>query len=170
MSMHARRYVRWMIQMLLLALMIGCGPASRAQQPNSGVGGQSGPVATNALSNVKGMLMPEPKTPGGPDAPVTGGPGQASSAAPRGGVRGTVVDAGGKPLAGVLVTPQSTDTPPRAVPELAVMTDQDGRFQWPLPPGNYTLSFARDGYAAATQAVVVKEDQPASLKVVLKQR
>jgi hypothetical protein len=170
MGMHTREYVRWMIQILLLTLIIGCGPASQAQQPNVGTGVQSGSGTTSASSNMKGTPMPEPHTPVGLDAPVTGGPGQASSAAPQEGVRGRVVDAVGKPLAGVLVTAQSTDTPPRAVPEIAVMTDQNGRFQWPLPAGNYTLSFSRDGYVTTTQAVVVKETQLSSMDVALKQQ
>jgi hypothetical protein len=67
------------------------------------------------------------------------------------GVIGTVRDGAGRPVSGVLVQAIAEPGSPPA-PELAVMTNNAGRFVWPLPPGNYRLS-AR---GASSQAVVTR--------------
>lgn len=57
---------------------------------------------------------------------------------------GVVVDTAGQPVAGAMVVPRSLDIPAVAVPELAVLTDQQGRYVWHLRPGRYEL-IARSG-------------------------
>ncbi len=104
-----------------------------------------------------------------PDAPVSGQPGQAAGPAAGSLVQGQVADTDGKPVTEVIVVPHSTDTPPQAVPEKAVFTNEQGRYQWTLPAGRYTLTFTKDGYAPVTEAVIIVPDQPATLDVVLQQ-
>lgn len=79
------------------------------------------------------------------------------------GVAGVVVDADGAPLAGALVT-----TDPRGYEALA---GSDGRFeiQW-LPPGDYRLVAAAEGWrAASSDAVEVIEGQTAEVELRLEQ-
>lgn len=79
----------------------------------------------------------------GPDTPVSntsdqgnsgGGNRQAAT------VTGRVLDPAGQPVVGAVVVPQSKDTPPQALPELAALTDDTGAYRWTLPPGRYTLT------------------------------
>ncbi len=118
----------------------------------------------------QGDTVNETTVPGGLDAPVSGAPGDQAAPGAGSGARGTVTDSAGAPVAGVLVTPQSTDTPPQAVPEVAVMTDDQGRYQWSLAPGAYTLTFTAEGYAPATEAVVVGPAVPVTLDVTLRKQ
>ncbi|MCG8347940.1 MAG: carboxypeptidase-like regulatory domain-containing protein [Chloroflexales bacterium] len=111
-----------------------------------------------------------PLASGGPDTPSSGLPGQPDGAPPRNRVQGQVSDKGGASLPGVLVTPRSTDAPPQAVPEIAITTDEDGRYQWVLPPGNYELTFTQNGYAPATVAVTVMADRPVTVDIILQHR
>lgn len=87
-----------------------------------------------------------------------------SDAAP--GVNGRVVDNQNQPVANAFVQVAPIgDTP--AVPELAVFTDADGRFVWPLKPGRYRVS-VRDDKGQAARDVDVVGSQPVS--VVLRLR
>ncbi|HWC75439.1 MAG TPA: carboxypeptidase regulatory-like domain-containing protein, partial [Gemmatimonadales bacterium] len=60
-------------------------------------------------------------------------------------IRGRVVDAAGQPVASAIVE----------IPELGrvVATGADGRFRLPLPPGRYTLTVRRQGFAPAVREV-----------------
>ncbi|MFD1147485.1 carboxypeptidase-like regulatory domain-containing protein [Saccharothrix hoggarensis] len=58
---------------------------------------------------------------------------------------GVVVDSAGQPVDGALVAPRSLDTPPRPVPEMAVMSGPDGRYEWRLAAGRYEFSASKDG-------------------------
>lgn len=105
---------------------------------------------------------------GGPDTSVSGQPGDPGGKATGAVVEGVVTDAAGKPVAGAVVMPKSADTPPQAVPEKAVFTDEQGRYTWTLSPGKYTLSISHNGAVTETEAVTVTEAQPAKLDVSLK--
>ena len=95
--------------------------------------------------------------PTGPDTPVSHVPGQSigggnnSQAAT---VTGRVLDAAGQPVVGAVVVPQSKDTPPQPIPELAALSDDLGAYQWMLPPGKYILTAHHDRYTATTSAPV----------------
>ncbi len=138
----------------LVLLLFGCGGTIPVQP--SGLGADAPDGSMNAPTGLNN-----------PDMPVSGQEGQLGEPALSAGVQGQVTDAAGKPLPEVLVTPQSTDNPPQGVPELAVVTDNQGRYQWTLAPGAYTLTFTRDGYALATQAIVVKANQLATADIRL---
>ena len=58
----------------------------------------------------------------------------------RGAVAGTVRAADGSPARGATVLPRSLDTPARAVPEMLVVTDERGHYEWSLEPGRYGLA------------------------------
>jgi hypothetical protein len=134
----------------------------------SACGHAAGDAASDTSLHPQGDAM-NAQIPDGPDAPVSGQPGQLSGAMVGGLVQGTVVDKDGRPLTHVVVTPQSTDTPPQPVPEIAVFTDDQGRYQWSLAPGAYTLTFVHDGYAPLIKAVNVASNHPTPLDVVLQQ-
>lgn len=54
------------------------------------------------------------------------------------GAAGVVRDGSGKPVAGVMIEAMAEPgTSP--VPELAILSDRQGRFLWPLQPGTYRL-------------------------------
>jgi hypothetical protein len=94
--------------------------------------------------------------PTGPDTPVSHEPGQSNSGVHNSRlatVTGRVRDAAGKLRVGVAVVPQSKDTPPQAIPEMAALTDDTAAYRWSLPPGTYTLT-AHDGSTSATSAPV----------------
>ncbi|GAA1906717.1 carboxypeptidase-like regulatory domain-containing protein [Lapillicoccus jejuensis] len=90
----------------------------------------------------------------GPDGASAGPLDAGSRAAPPFG--GHVTDAAGAPVAGVLVEATSLDRPLKPVPEKAVLTDGEGRYEWyGLAPGRYRLQVslgARSGSAEATTA------------------
>lgn len=66
-------------------------------------------------------------------------------AAARGVVEGTVTGPDGRPVAGAVVTPRSLDTPSRAIPEIAVLTNDQGMYRWTLLPGSYELTVNAEG-------------------------
>ncbi|GAB2986606.1 carboxypeptidase-like regulatory domain-containing protein [Saccharothrix stipae] len=59
-------------------------------------------------------------------------------------VTGVVTDSAGRPVADALVQPRSLDTPPHPVPELAVLSGPDGRYEWRLTPGRYEFAVTKD--------------------------
>lgn len=141
----SRRSGLWAAMSLVCALLlVACGQTGSAQPSGS----EGGSQRDNGI---------ETPAPGGLDAPVSGAPGDQGAPGAGSGMRGTVTDSAGAPVAGVLVMPQSTDTPPQAVPEVAVMTDEQGRYQWSLVPGGYTVRFSAEGYTPATEAVVIQQ-------------
>jgi hypothetical protein len=76
------------------------------------------------------------------DRPVsTVAEGRASSQKdPTFGVRGRVTTSDGTAIPRQMVLAESLDEPKRPVPELAVVTGQDGFYWWPLREGRYRLS------------------------------
>lgn len=103
-----------------------------------------------------------------PDRPVTNG-GDATVAG-RGvseGVEGRVTAPDQKPLAGVSVQPRSLDQPATAIPEMAVVSQDDGQYRWTLRPGEYEISFTLEGYQPATHRVTVRPRELTRLDVEL---
>lgn len=110
MSTYCRQSKIMLVILLIWALTLsGCGAGNPNQlsEPNS---------------DPQDSSVNSPSQPSGPDDPVSGQPGQGGNAALGNTVQGRVTDAAGQPLAEVIVTPQSTDTPPQAVPEIAVFS------------------------------------------------
>ncbi|NOT53034.1 MAG: carboxypeptidase regulatory-like domain-containing protein [Deltaproteobacteria bacterium] len=83
------------------------------------------------------------------------------------GVQGRVTDTKERPVVGALITPTSHDVPSPAIPEIAILTDDEGHYVWHLSPGQYTLTVSADGYAPAAQRVTVTSRQTTTLNFQL---
>lgn len=53
---------------------------------------------------------------------------------------GQVLNYEGEPIFGASVTFRSLDVPPRPIPEIGLVTGEDGRFGASLPPGRYRVT------------------------------
>jgi hypothetical protein len=113
-------------------------------------------VAMAALVAAMALAACEEAAMRDPDRPVT----SASSAVPppgiAQGVAGQVTTPEGHPVAGARIEARSLDRPPGPVPEIAILSDAEGRFQWPLRPGRYRLAAIVDGREAATATTSVE--------------
>jgi hypothetical protein len=90
-----------------------------------------------------------------PGRPTPAASTPVASQPPWGTVTGTVRDADGRPAGRALVVPSSVDAPPRPIPEIAVYSGQDGRYEWRLLPGRYALvSRAGNRHSAAVPVSV----------------
>ena len=95
------------------------------------------------------------------DTTVGAGDGQYSSAS--GLVRGSVTAPDGSPVVGAFLQPTSLDRPPALVPEIAILTDDQGVYEWTLTPGEYEFSVLAEGHQFPAQRVVVRPDETAIL-------
>jgi hypothetical protein len=103
----------------------------------------------------------QPQQPQQPHGQVSASPPAIGNPASAGNITGVVTDAAGKPLAGVMVQAISLDKPPQPVPDIAVLTDDMGRYTWSLQPGKYELVA---GGAKATVTVPAGAGVQADLK------
>lgn len=83
------------------------------------------------------------------------------------GVRGRITNEDGNAIEGASVTAASLDPNGPAVPEMAIVSDANGRYEWPLPEGRYELTVAADGYERASKRVSVTRGNVATLDFVL---
>ncbi len=83
------------------------------------------------------------------------------------GLTGLVETGDGRPVTGAMIVPVplGDDTP--AIPEIAILTDAAGRYNWPLPPGTYEVSVSAEGYRTAKRRVEVGADKLVTLNVML---
>lgn len=101
----------------------------------------------------------------GPDRPVRSAGHATAPAEIAQGVVGRVHNATGQPVAGARITAQSLDQPTRPIPEIAILSDADGRFVWPLRPGRYRLAAVVDGRELATEEATVEPGQVARVEL-----
>ena len=80
------------------------------------------------------------------------------------GVGGRVTSASGAPVANVFVQARSLGGP-RAIPDIAVMTDSAGEYFWKLTAGRYELTFMRDGRELVRKQVVVRPNELTRLDI-----
>jgi hypothetical protein len=78
-------------------------------------------------------------------------------------VTGQIKDGDGSAVAGASVLAASVDVNGPAIPELAIVSDASGRYEWPLPPGRYELTVVADGYERVSKRVAVRAGQVARL-------
>lgn len=104
------------------------------------------------------LVAVEPPSPGPAPAPTADGQG----------VEGRITDTQGRPVAGALVVPRSLDVPSPPIPEIAIVSDEEGRYAWRLPPGRYEISVSAAGYRGAVKEAVVRAGQVTRLDFVLK--
>jgi hypothetical protein len=83
------------------------------------------------------------------------------------GVIGQVKARDGEAVVGAMImpTPLSTVAPP--VPEIAIITDKDGRYEWPLPPGPYQITVLIDGFRKQAKKVEIMPSQVSTLDFTL---
>jgi hypothetical protein len=103
---------------------------------------------------------------GDPDRPVSTDARTGPSPS-REGVTGRVLSPDRSPVAGAVVQPRSLDTPAKRVPELAVVTDGDGRYEWRLGPGEYEIAVSADGYRRSVVKATVRPGRTTTLDITL---
>lgn len=101
----------------------------------------------------------------GPDQPVAAGHRLPAVAQLSEGVAGRLLQAADRPVAHAVIAARSLDRPARAVPEIAIITNDDGRFQWPLRPGTYRLAAMLDGRQIAGATVTVEPGQVTAVEM-----
>jgi hypothetical protein len=65
------------------------------------------------------------------------------------------------------VQPRSLDQPAAAIPEMAVVSTDDGHYEWSLRPGEYEMTFSLEGYRPATRRATVHPGEATRLDVEL---
>ncbi|HEY5840792.1 MAG TPA: carboxypeptidase-like regulatory domain-containing protein [Mycobacterium sp.] len=136
-------------------------PASAGAEP--AIGGSDDSTGSTSGAGV-GAARPT-----GDDASVSSDDAVGGSATTQAhGVDGNVSDQEGKPVTGALVTPTSLDTPSKAIPEVAVFTNDEGRYSWVLPAGRYRITVTADGYQEASVETLVPEGGTATLDLQLR--
>jgi hypothetical protein len=75
---------------------------------------------------------------------------------PRTGATGILRGPGGQPVAGAMIVARSLDEPAKPIPEIAIITNDQGSYAWPLRPGRYELTPMLDGSRGAPEEVSVE--------------
>lgn len=102
------------------------------------------------------------------DAPISNrDDGGGERAAIGQGVQGRITSSSGHAVSGALIRAKSTDSKARSIPDIAILSDKDGKYAWPLQPGKYDLSVAVEGREPLTKTVEVLSDQITELDFVL---
>ena len=91
-----------------------------------------------------------------PDRPVRSTAEPMAATQIREGVVGRLTTSSGRPIATAQITAQSLDQPTRPIPEIAILSDADGRFIWSLRPGRYRLAALVDGHEVAAVETAVE--------------
>ena len=84
------------------------------------------------------------------------------------GVVGRVTVFEGYPVEGAFIQARSLGASGPPVPDIAILSDSQGRYSWPLLTGVYELSASAEGYETATGRVTVKPGQVVTLNFSLK--
>jgi hypothetical protein len=63
----------------------------------------------------------------------------------------------GRPLEGAVIEVMSKDRVPQPTPLIAAVTDHEGRYSWPLPPGTWDVTVSAPGHRSSTQRIVIQE-------------
>jgi hypothetical protein len=100
-----------------------------------------------------------------PDRPVRSEPGGSQSSSIVQGIAGRLVTASGHPVAGARITAQSLDPTGGPIPEIAILSDAEGRFAWPLRPGRYRLAALIDGREVAAATAIVEPHRVSTLEL-----
>lgn len=82
------------------------------------------------------------------------------------GITGTVTRTDGSPVAGAFIAASSLDRPAPPIPEIAILTNEAGRFTWPLQPGRYRLTALVDGEEIGTATAAVTPGTLSEVRIV----
>lgn len=83
------------------------------------------------------------------------------------GLTGKVTTRNGQVVIGAMIipTPLTMATPP--IPDIAITTDTNGRYEWPLKPGPYQITAFSDGFRKHTRNIEIKANQVSTLDFFL---
>ncbi|MBA3367762.1 MAG: carboxypeptidase regulatory-like domain-containing protein [Geodermatophilaceae bacterium] len=76
------------------------------------------------------------------------------------GVRGRITDKSGGPIELATITVTGSPSGAGPVPQAANVTDAEGQYFFPLPPGEWEITFTAHRYRPAISNVVVREGEP----------
>lgn len=91
-----------------------------------------------------------------PDRPADSGGIRSDAPQIAEGVVGRLVRPPRQPIAGAMIQATSLDSPAKPVPEIAILTNADGHFTWPLRPGSYRLAAVVEGRELAEATVRIE--------------
>jgi predicted extracellular nuclease len=120
------------------------------------------PATTRSEASATGLPSGDDQSISSDDAtPPAGAPAATTR------VTGKVTDGSGNPIpgAGVAVTKSSI-----SVPEILVLTNEEGRYVWTLPPGEFTLTVHKDGYVEKSKDITLKEGETVELDFQLEKQ
>jgi hypothetical protein len=106
-------------------------------------------------------------SPSSPDRPDSGGNGNSAARQLQEGVAGRITNDDGNAVEGAVVVAAPLDPGAPAVPEIAIVADANGRYQWPLRGGRYELTVRAEGYQQVSKRVAVRAGEVATLDFVL---
>jgi uncharacterized protein YegP (UPF0339 family) len=98
---------------------------------------------------------------------VSGGSGNSTARQHTEGVAGQITNEDGSAVEGASVLAAPLDPGGPAIPEIAIVSDAKGRYQWPLRAGRYEITVVVDGYQRASKQVAVKASEITTLDFVL---
>ena len=105
--------------------------------------------------------------PSGPDRPVSGGSGKSTARQLTEAVAGQITNEDGSAVEGASVLAAPLDPGGPAIPEIAIVSDAKGRYQWPLHAGRYEITVVADGYQRVSKTVAVKAAEITTLDFVV---
>jgi hypothetical protein len=104
---------------------------------------------------------------GNKDSPVISTGGADAGTGIVEGIAGQITDSRGRPVAGAFIQPRALDDPSPPVPEIAIVSDGDGRYTWRLFPGTYEISVSAEGYRGISKQATVKPRQQVTMDFTL---
>lgn len=158
--MGSQSRVRWMMAVALTGAVLvtaACGSPS-----STGAGSSASDPSSGASADRPSLGDSSP------DEPTQASSTQIPSQAELSGIQGVVL-VDGTPASGYLIVPTSLAEPSVAIPEMALLSDERGRFEWPLPPGTYRLTATRAD-APAIAPIDVEVPATGSITVELHSR
>ena len=78
-----------------------------------------------------------------------------------------MLDQQGQPIPEVSIEAQSLDTPTRPIPEVMIVTDEQGHYRWRLFSGHYMISAIAEGYRKERQSIEVRKGKASTLDFIL---
>jgi hypothetical protein len=136
------KLVRWAAVVPCVLVLTACASNGPTQGASAGAGASTG--SGNAASTDSGQTAPVSDT----------------------GVGGRVSTPAGGPVAVATVTRRLVDSNAPVTQEAAV-TDSEGRYFWPLSPGEWEITISASGWQSVSQRVPVIAGQRAVLDSVL---
>ena len=102
-----------------------------------------------------------------PDRPVSSDQAQTVQPQARTGVAGTVRSPDGDTVSGAMIVARSLDSPTKPIPEIAILSNAQGKYLWPLKAGRYELTPVQDGRRGRPETVSVTSGAVTRLDLTL---